>query len=78
MTTGKAQPLTMLGRHGYLADDQRALFGRGHGWFAFHIVMDNHGFHRFRFTIAQIQRRPVATKTQRWRVIIPQVEDSLV
>lgn len=42
--------------HGYLADDQRALFGRGQGWFTLHVVMDNHGFHGLCFTVAQVQR----------------------
>jgi len=39
-----------------LADDESALLGWGHGWLTFYIVMDNHGFHRLCFTIAQIQR----------------------
>ena len=43
-------------RHRYLADDQGALLGWGHGWLTFHIIVNNHSFHRFCFPIAQIQR----------------------
>lgn len=45
MTTGEALPLTTKRRHRYLADDESALLGWGHGWLTFYVIMDNHGFH---------------------------------
>lgn len=60
---GEVRPLTGRGRR-YLAHDQRALLGRGHGRFTFHVVVDDHCLHGLRFPVAQIQRRPVGTKIQ--------------
>lgn len=53
--SGEAQPDNCV-ETWYLADNQRALLGRGHGWLTLHIVMDNHGSHGFCLPIAQIQR----------------------
>lgn len=69
--------LTSVWRHGYLADNQRALLGRGHGWLTLHIVMDNHGSHGFCFPIAQIQRRPTEKHPEVKDHELPSVEDIL-